>query len=218
MYNTYNMDQEAEKRRQFAAKKCFFRVRTKSVNKLEKIIIENPNHEDKYMISLFAYFHYSQKLNPIKHPNLIKLADLMKVAIDKAIKDDPYYEFYKKFEKKRKYRLKAREYKIDVAEQAKEALRKTNTSIRAIAEAIDVKYANLYNFLENNKYSDLSLKKAHHLMLKTIGLEEGWGFKSKEELISKMLDKWEMLQEYLRDVEELDNRQCKTTKSRKVKS
>ncbi len=199
------MNTEAEKRRQLAAKKCFFRVKTKSVNKLEKIITENPNHEDKYVIALFAYSHYSQKLNPIKHPNLIDLADKMKQAIDKAVIDDPYYKFYKKFENKRKMRVRSRDYKADVAKQTKEALQETNTSIRAMAEAIDVKYANLYNFLENEKYSDLSLKNAHLLMLKTKGLVEGWGLKSKEELVSKMLDKWETLSEYVKEIEEEDN-------------
>lgn len=200
MYNTYirNMDVE-EKKRILAAKKVFTVVHTKSVNKLEKMISDNPEHKDKVVIALFAHFHRQTKLNVLKHPNLIKLADEFRDAVVRARKNDPFYEFYLKMENASQYKKKSKEFKKEVAKLIDETLKESNTSIKTLSEVTGIKYANLYNFLENEKYTDISVKNAHLALMKSISIREGW--ESKDEAILEMLKKWEKLKEYIDDKE-----------------
>lgn len=192
------MDKE-QKKKAIAQKKVFIAVKTTSVNKLEKMITENPNHKHRSVIALFVFFNQNGKLNPLKHPNLIKLADQFRKAVEKASKKDPFYETYLKMENAFEYKRRSNEFKHDVSIMIKESLVETNTSINALAEKSGIRYSNLYNFLEKEKYSDISVRNTHKLYMISRSLKEGWN--SKEEAISGMMDKWEKLKEYLEEKE-----------------
>lgn len=194
MYNTY---MENDEQRILAAKKVFKAVHTTSVNKLEKMITENPKHKDIGVIAVFAYFNSKTKINPLKHPNLTKLAKDFKEAVTKASLKDPFYNMYVRMEASLEYKRGTMEFKREVSKVIKEVLTESNTSIRALAEVAEVKYSNLYNFIENEKYSELSPKAVKKIWFKAATLNEGW--ETKYEVLSGMLKRFEVLQEYLEE-------------------
>ncbi len=186
-----------EREKILAAKKVFNTLRTKSFNKLEKIIESNPNHKDKQVIALFAYFHKDSKLNTIKHPNLIKLANEFKVAIDKAIEDDPYYKIYVDFVHLKNKKRLSKEFKHEAIKLINQNIKDANVSINLLSEKANLKYANVYNFLEKEVYSDLSIKSTYKLLMISVATKEGW--ETREETIINMLDKFETLKQYWED-------------------
>lgn len=190
--------QSEEKKRIIAAKKVFVSTHTKSFNKLEKIIAnDEASRMQRVTIAFFAYVHKNSKLNPLKHPNLLKLSKDFELALNKASEEDEYFKFFKRVESSENYRSKARDFKMKAVEITNKALKDTNTSINTMAEATGIKYSNLYNFLVNEKYSELSPRKTHELLVKAKTLREGWGDISMDETYSKMLDKWGKLEQYL---------------------
>lgn len=194
MYNTY---MENEEKRILAAKKVFKAVHTTSVNKLEKIITDDPQHKDRVIIASFAYFNSKTKVNPLRHPNLTKLSIDFKEAVTKASLKDPFYNMYLRVEALLEYKKGSVEFKREVAKGIKVELTEHNISLRALAEASDVKYSNLYNFVEHGKYSELSPKTVRKVWFKAATLSEGW--ETKHETISGMLKRFEVLKEYLDD-------------------
>lgn len=194
--------QTSEKKRIIAAKRVFIEMHTKSVNKLEKMVANGEaTDQQRVIIAFFAYANKYEKLNPLKHPYLLKLSKDFGEALTKASKEDPYYNFYKRIENAEKYKSRAKEFKSKVCIMTNRVLKETNTSIRTLSEACDIRYSNLYNFLIHEKYSELSPRKTHDLFIKTKALEEGWGIEDKIEIYSKILDKWEILKEYLKEQE-----------------
>lgn len=194
--------QTSEKKRLISARRVFIEMRTKSVNKLEKMVGNGETtDQQRVVIAFFSYANKYEKLNPLKHPNLLKLSKDFEEALTKASKNDPYYNFYKRVENAEQYKSRAKEFKSKVCNMTNKVLEETNTSIRTLSEACDIRYSNLYNFLVHKKYSELSPRKTHDLFVKAKALGEGWGIEDKKEIYSKMLDKWEILKEYLKEQE-----------------
>ncbi len=186
-----------------AHKKMIKKVATSSLAKMEKILVENPNSELRYTIAGYCGIVKKDSLNQYKHPNILKEVTKWENALRVASKDDEYFQTFLSLvdegdKKERKLR-----FKIKAAEKVNQIIDEENISIRFISEFTNIKYANLYNFLKKEIYTELSFRRTHQLLWSTINIKNGW---SKEEMMFKYGEKIKIIHEnWDKELEEFED-------------
>lgn len=157
-------------------KMLVIRLKTISLNKLESKFSSNDIcQKDKAFIAAYCFFAKKEDVSKIKHPNLYSNMIKFEKALNLAIEDDPYYESYNVLLKLRDKKKNSLAFKKDARLAILEILNKNkDISIRMISERVELKYANVYNFLIKEKYTDISVKNTHILFWETLGIKEGW--------------------------------------------
>ncbi len=176
-----------------AHKRVIMKVATSSLSKLEKVLSNNPNTDEKYVIAAYVSIVKKSGVNPVKHPNLLKEITKWENAIKTASKEDDYFKMFLSLVEENNKKDKKKKFKIEAAKKVNQLLEDNNVSIRFLSEYTGIKYANVYNFLKNEIYTDLSFRKTHLLLWSTINLKKGI---TKEEALKKHIEKMEKLKDY----------------------
>lgn len=193
MYNTYNMKCNEEKAGIAAERIVIRKLLTKSLNKLEAMLKENPKMKERYIISSYVYFRKRDKVSSLKHPLLFENMNNFKAAVKSAKNDDPYFEVFDMCINASEKKENAVEFKKQVADFINKKIEENNFSLRSITEAAEIKYSNAYNFLNKKKYSDISAKNTHKLLWITIAKTEGW---TKDDAYKKHKEKFATLEKH----------------------
>lgn len=156
-----------------AHKKIMLKIATSSLAKMEKILVNDPDTELKFPISAYCSIKKKDKLNPIKHPNLLIQVKKWENAIEKASSNDEYFKFFIEMYNELKEKDRKLNFKILTAKKVNEIIKEQNLSIRLVSEFTNIKYANLYNFLKKEVYTDISWKKSHALLCMVMNIKPG---------------------------------------------
>ncbi len=175
-----------------AQRKLMKKVFTSSLAKMEQIIAEDPDTELRYPIAGYCAIKKKDSLNPVKHPNLTREVKKWEEAIKKASQKNEYFKTFLSLCADGDMKNNKLQFKKDVAETVNMILERDNISIRFLSDYSKIKYANIYNFLKKEIYTDLSFKRAHKLLWLTINIKEGY---TREEAFHKysqiIRDNWD---------------------------
>ena len=170
------------------------KIKTTSMNKLEKMVKEDD--ENKYIIAAFCYYARRDKINSISHPNLFDVTNKYEVAISKTDKsDDPFYQVYDFLSELYHARESKKNLKIKIADEINTILKESkNISINMLANKSKIKYSNLYNFLVNKVYSNISIRnivKVYWITLASeLGLTDEEAHTKHMEMLEKIKESW----------------------------
>ncbi len=186
-----------------AHKKMIKKVATSSLAKMEKILVDNPQSELRYTIAGYCGIVKKESLNPYKHPSIMKEVAKWEHAIREASKEDEYFQTFLSLVDEGDKKERKLKFKILAAEKVNKIIEEENISIRFISEFTNIKYANLYNFLKKEIYTDLSFRRAHQLLWSTINIKNGL---SKEEMMLQYSEKLKQIQEnWDKELEEFED-------------
>lgn len=173
-------------------KKMIKKVLTSSLNKMEKILEDNPETELRYPIAGYCAINKREKINEIQYPNISREIVAFEEAIRKASKKNEYFKTFLSFVEESDSKERRIRFKKEVAETVNNIIESENISIRFLSEHTKIKYANLYNFLKKEIYSDLSFRRAHKLLWSALNIKSGM---SREEVFLKfsntLKEEWE---------------------------
>lgn len=177
-----------------AAKRRLIRtIFTSSLNKMEKMLKEDPENPNRMYIAGYCAIAKKKNLKPVQHKHLIDEVRKWEEAVQRASKDDDYYNVYQTLLSDSDKKEKKLEFKIAAAKKINSTLEENNISIRFLSEYTGIKYPNVYNFLKKDLYSDISFRRTHQLLWSSINISLGL---SKEEAAKVHLEKIDKLKEY----------------------
>ncbi len=174
-------------------KKIIGKISTSSLSKMERILVNDPESELKYMIAGFCATSRREELNILKHPNLIKEVEKWDEAIIEANKTNEYYKMFLYLIETQNEKEKKLLFKIRASKKINKIIEEEKISIRFLSEYTGLKYSNVYNFLKKEIYTDLSFKKAHQLLWILVNLKKGW---AKEEAMIEYFENIKKVKEY----------------------
>lgn len=179
-----------------AYKRLILKVSTSSLAKMEKILEKDPQTDLRYVIAAYTSIVKKHKVNPIKHPLIMEEINKWENSIKKASGEDEYFKIFLSLIEEDNKKDKKLAFKKEVARRVNDILQNDNISIRFVSEYTGIKYSNLYNFLKNEIYTELSFRRAHLLLWTIINLEKGW---TKEEALRKHISKMEKIKDFWDD-------------------
>ncbi len=176
-----------------AHKKMINKVATSSIAKMERILTEDPNSDLKYIIAAYSSLVKKEKVSQLKHPRVYNEILNWERAIKEASKDDEYFKIFISLVDSNNQKDRKLTFKIETARIVNEIIEEQNISIRFLSEYTNIKYANLYNFLKKEIYTELSFHRTHLLLWATKNFSNGW---TKEEALQKHIEKMKTVTEY----------------------
>lgn len=180
----------SEKNKKFSEtiiNKKFF---TRSLKKMELFLKENPNSEFVPFIGMYIYYSKFDKVTQLIYPNLFKCMKRFELAIIETPVDDPYYEVYKILKFKREHKDNKYIFLNEAKFYINKIMQEDNLSINKVAKILEIKYANVYNFLKKDKLNAISAKNVHKLLWIVWSNRQGWTL---EEAKKKHLEKFKDL-------------------------
>ncbi len=159
---------------------------------LEAILEDNPEFEFKPAIAMYIYFVKYDKVSKIFYPNLYKAMLEFEIAVKNAQDNDPYFEIFKVMEYRKGKKSSGTDFLIESKYWINKWLDEDNISIKKISEVSGIKYANLYNYLNNSKkLGSISIKNVHRLIWIVWAIKQGWTLEeAKQKHEEKMKSLW----------------------------
>ncbi len=138
---------------------------TTSLTKLEsKLSSLREGSDFQYIVAGYLFYNKKNE-NLMKFDLLRKIRKEYEESITSKTKSSPYFKTNQHINNLTNKVKSEQALKSDMSKDIKKWISELNLSIRYIAKVNDIDYSSLYKFIRNDKYSDLSIQKAHKVIL-----------------------------------------------------